>query len=414
MKKFLLSLITALTLSLFVFPVYLTFLPSSINTKMLLAGFGLMAFLYRSIREHQVKISRIVLISGLLAGLFSLWCLFAVTAAETYEMEYVYYIKSFFTWLFGAYACCVVMKACAGKNDLPTLTKYIAIVCVGQCVMALLLDNVPFVSNTVDRFFYFGQDFCRRGGRLYGFGPILDVAGVRFSAMLLLIAHQVCTNKEVGERALSITTYLLAFFITIAIGSTISRTTVVGGGLGLAYMAVANMSLKKGGFISSRQVRVFIVSVLTLTFVLVLSVYLYQTSQMFYENFRFGFEGFFNWVETGEFTTGSTNHLQTMWVWPETRRAWIIGEGIVGVYKTNSDIGYVNFIFYCGLIGMVIYSLYFIYNHLCLNEKYNNFRLLSLLLVATTFIVWTKVQTDIFFIDALLFCAAGDVKYYER
>lgn len=414
MKKFLLSLITALTLSLFVFPVYLTFLPSSINTKMLLAGFGLMAFLYRSIREHQVKISRIVLISGLLAGLFSLWCLFAVTAAETYEMEYVYYIKSFFTWLFGAYACCVVMKACAGKNDLPTLTKYIAIVCVGQCVMALLLDNVPFVSNTVDRFFYFGQDFCRRGGRLYGFGPILDVAGVRFSAMLLLIAHQVCTNKEVGERALSITTYLLAFFITIAIGSTISRTTVVGGGLGLAYMAVANISMKRGGFVSSRQVRVFIVSVLTLTFVLVLSVYLYQTSQMFYENFRFGFEGFFNWVETGEFTTGSTNHLQTMWVWPQTRRAWIIGEGIVGVYKTNSDIGYVNFIFYCGLIGMVIYSLYFIYNHLCLNEKYNNFRLLSLLLVATTFIVWTKVQTDIFFIDALLFCAAGDVKYFER
>ena len=414
MKKFFFSLITALTLSLFVFPVYLTFLPSSINTKMLIAGFGLMAFLYRSIREHQVKISRIVLISGLLAGLFSLWCLFAVTAAETYDMEYVYYIKSFFSWLLGAYACCVVMKACAGKNDLPTLTKYIAIVCVGQCVMALVMDNVPFVSNTVDRFFYFGQDFCRRGGRLYGFGPILDVAGVRFSAMLLLIAHQVSTNKEVGERALSITTYLLAFFITIVIGSSISRTTVVGGGLGLAYMAFANISIRRGGYVTSRQVRVFIVSVLTLAFVLVVSVYLYMNSQMFYENFRFGFEGFFNWVETGEFTTGSTNHLQTMWVWPETRRAWIIGEGIVGVYKTNSDIGYVNFIFYCGLIGMVIYSLYYIYNHLCLNEKYNNFRLLSLLLVATTFIVWTKVQTDIFFIDALLFCAAGDVKYFER
>lgn len=414
MKKFFLSLITAVTLSMFVFPVYLTFLPSSINTKMLLAGFGLLAFVYRSIREHQVAISRIVLVSGLLAGLFSLWCLFAVTAADTYDMEYVYYIKSFFTWLLGAYACCVVMKVCAGKNDLPTLTKYIAIVCVGQCVMALLMDNVPFVSNTVDRFFYFGQDFCRRGGRLYGFGSILDVAGVRFSAMLLLIAHQVCTNPKVGERALSITTYLLAFFITIAIGSTISRTTVVGGGLGLAYMAVANMSLKKGGFISSRQVRVFIVSVITLAFVLVLSVYLYQTSQMFYENFRFGFEGFFNWVETGEFTTGSTTHLQTMWVWPQTRRAWIIGEGIVGVYKTNSDIGYVNFIFYCGLIGMVIYSLYYIYNHLCLNEKYDNFRLLSLLLVATTFIIWAKVQTDIFFIDALLFCAAGDVKYLKR
>jgi hypothetical protein len=148
--------------------------------------------------------------------------------------------------------------------------------------------------------------------------------------------------------------------------------------------------------------------------VLVLAVYLYQNSQVFYENFRFGFEGFFNWVETGEFTTGSTEHLETMWVWPQTRRAWIIGEGIVGVFKTNSDIGYVNFIFYCGLIGMVIYSLYYIYNHLCLNSKFNNFQLLSVLFVATTFIIWAKVQTDIFFIDALLFCVAGDVKYYKR
>ena len=155
MKKFLLSLITAVTLSMYVFPVYFTFLPSTINTKMVIAGFGLLAYFYRSIREREVQISRIVLVSGLLAGLFSLWCLFAVTAAETYDMEYVYYIKSFFTWVLGAYACCVVMKVCAGKNDLPTLTKYIAIVCVGQCVMALLLDNVPFVSNTVDRFFYF-------------------------------------------------------------------------------------------------------------------------------------------------------------------------------------------------------------------------------------------------------------------
>lgn len=232
--------------------------------------------------------------------------------------------------------------------------------------------------------------------------------------MLLLIAHQVCSNKKVGESARSITTYLLAFFITIAIGSMISRTTIVGGVLGLVYMALVNMAFKKGGFVSSRQVRVFIVTVLTLAFVLVLAVYLYQTSQMFYENFRFGFEGFFNWVETGDFTTGSTNHLETMWVWPETRRAWIIGEGIVGVYKTNSDIGYVNFIFYCGLIGMVIYSLYYIYNHLCLNEKYDKFVLLSLLMVALTFIIWFKVQTDIFFIDALLFCAAGDVKYYKR
>ena len=63
---------------------------------------------------------------------------------------------------------------------------------------------------------------------------------------------------------------------------------------------------------------------------------------------------------------------------------------------------------------MSLYSVYFIYNHLCLNEKFDRFALLSLLLVATTFIIWVKVQTDIFFIDALLFCVAGDIKFYKR
>lgn len=414
MKKLILSAITALTLNFFIFPTGFTFLPGALNSKMIVAGFGLAVFVFKCIREHRIEIPRLVLISGMLAFLFSLWCLFSVTAAETYDMEYVMYPKSFFTWLLGAYACCVVMKACTGKDDLPTLSKYAAIVCVFQCAMCLLIDNVPFVSNLVDRFFDFSQDYMKRGGRLYGLACALDSAGVRFSAMLLLMAHQLSTNREVGNRAVSITTYLLAFFITIAIGATISRTTVIGGALGLAYMAFANASVQQGGFVSSRQVRIFIVSVLTLSFVVVVAVYLYQSSQVFYENFRFGFEGFFNWVETGEFSTGSTDHLETMWVWPDNPRSWIIGEGIVGVFKTNSDIGYVNFIYYCGIIGLTIYSLYYIYNHLCLNGKYDHFQLMSLMMVALTFIIWTKVQTDIFFLDALLFCARGDVKYYSR
>ena len=414
MKKFIMSFITVATLNFFIFPTGFTFLPSALNSKMIVAGLGLAAFMYNTIREHQLQVSRIVLVSGMLASLFSLWCLTAVTLTETYDMEYVWYIKSFFTWLLGAYACCVVMKVCTGKDDLATLSKYIAIVCVFQCVMCLLIDNVPFVSSLVDRFFDFGQDFMKRGGRLYGLACALDSAGVRFSAMLLIIAHQISTNHDVGASPRSITTYLLAFFITIGIGSSISRTTVVGGAMGLAYMAVANLGISKGGYVSSRQVRIFIVSVLTLSAVLVLAVYLYQSSQTFHENFRFGFEGFFNWAETGEFRTGSTDHLETMWHWPETQRGWLIGEGIVGVYKTGSDIGYVNFVFYCGLVGLVLYSAYYVYNHLSLNGKYDRFGLMSLLMVALTFIIWTKVQTDIFFLDALLFCARGDVKFYKR
>jgi uncharacterized membrane protein len=78
------------------------------------------------------------------------------------------------------------------------------------------------------------------------------------------------------------------------------------------------------------------------------------------------------------------------------------------VFENDTDIGYCNFTFYCGLIGVVIFSLFFIYCHLSLNRKFKQFWITSLLLTALTFIFWCKVTTDIFFIDALLFCIPGD------
>ena len=414
MKKFLTGLLVAVVLDFFVFPTGFTFLPASMNSKMLLAGWGLLTYIYRSIRSHRMEISRIVFFSGLLAALFSLWNLIAVTLAETYLMTYVTYIKSFFTWLLGAYGAVAVMKWATGKDDLPTLTRYLAIVCVAQCILALVIDNVAPVRGFVDSVFRFGQSFYQRGNRLYGIACALDVAGVRFCPVLLLTAHQIATNRKVGDKSISITTYLVAFFIISVAGSMIARTTVVGAGLGLAYMAVANMAVGRGGYISSRQVRIFIVSFLVLVVLVALAAYLYENSRLFYVNLRFGFESFFNWVETGEFRSNSTDSLERMWRWPTNTRDWILGTGIVGVLKLGTDIGYCNFVLYSGLIGMSLYSIYFIYNHLCLNEKFDRFALVSLLLVATTFIIWVKVQTDIFFIDALLFCVAGDIKFYKR
>ena len=52
--------------------------------------------------------------------------------------------------------------------------------------------------------------------------------------------------------------------------------------------------------------------------------------------------------------------------------------------------------------------MFFIYVHLVQNRKFHHFWLVSLMLVAITFIVWCKVTTDIFYLDALLFCIAAD------
>ena len=142
--------------------------------------------------------------------------------------------------------------------------------------------------------------------------------------------------------------------------------------------------------------------------IIVATIFFYQTNNTFQGYLRFGFEAFFNWVETGEFTTSSTEILETMWVWPTDTRSWIVGKGEFGVLYTNSDIGYCNFVNLCGIVGMVIFSVFFLYCHIVQNRKFRMFGLTSILLIALTFIIWLKVSTDIFFIDALLFCIVGD------
>ena len=391
----------------FYFDVVLKAIPIA-NSKMILAVIGLCTFVFKGIQNRTTLFSRRIFISAILAVIFSLWCYFAIVANGSYNREFVHYYASFATWVGGAFGVYVILKTKHERVDLSVLTRYLALVCTAQCALALIIDNVPFVRNFVDATFVMATDFLERGNRLYGIGCALDPAGVRFSGVQVLIAHQLAQVDAVRRDSKKSTQLIIAFLAITIVGSMISRTTIVGTMLGLVYILLSNFRIQKGGFVSTVQTKSIFLLFFLIAIAATISVILYNSNQVFQDDLRFGFEGFFNWIETGSFRTGSTDHLRTMWVWPTTRRGWIIGEGRVGVFETNSDIGYCNYILYCGLIGMAIYSFYYIYNHLSLIKKFDNFIITAFLLVAVTFIVWAKVTTDIFLVDALLFCIDGD------
>lgn len=406
-RKILIGLILVVVTSLYLFPIEFTFLPKAINSKILVAAFGSMAFVFDSIKKKAMELSQSLLVSMLLAIIFSLWCFFCVIAANTYEMDYATYIVSFLTWMAGAYGVYAAMKIVYGEVDLWLLTRYLALVGVFQCVSAVMIDNNQSFCDLVDRFVV-GGSYYREHGRIYGIGAALDPAGIRFSTILVLLAHQFSFDQEVRSKGLYQTTDMIAFAVILIIGSTISRTTIVGGAMGIVYMVISLVRLRQGGFITTRMIQVFFIFIVVLVGIILSAVYFYRTSATFESYLRFGFEAFFNWAETGEFRTSSTDQLGKMWVWPDDTRTWIIGRGTYGVFENNTDIGYCNFTFYCGLIGLAIFSLFFIYVHLVQNRKFHHFWLVSLMLVAITFIVWCKVTTDIFYLDALLFCIAAD------
>ena len=408
MKKILIGTFLSVIVSFYVFSTAFTFLPHNINTKMMLAAFGLAAFLLKGIRDHALFFSWRTLVAALMAVAFSLWCLFVITFNRTTQTVYAEYWISFATWIGGAYGVYIIIRSVYKRVDLPLLTKYLAIVCIAQCAIALMIDNIPIIKTLVQAIFYAEYDFFERIGRLYGIGCSLDPAGVRFGCVLLLIAHQIASNPEITGSKKKMTLYITAFILITVIGSMIARTTSVGAAIALAYILYRHVHIQRGGFVSGRQLRMFAILSLVLAAIIGIAIYLYNTNDAVHGYLRFAFEGFFNWVETGEFRTDSTDILETMWIWPTTFRDWMIGTGKIGVFIWNTDIGYCNFVLYCGLIGLTLYASYYIFCALSLNKKFKDFYLLSLLLLAFQAAVWAKVMTDIFFILALLMVIDGD------
>jgi hypothetical protein len=407
MGKIIKGIILTILVSFFVFPADFTFLPPILNSKNILAALGAVFFFFDSLMSGAFRLSKRTLIAGFLAVVFSLWCLYSVTTNGTNDMTYASYWSSFVLWMSAAYAIYFILRQSFGFVDLAQVTKFLAIVGVAQCCIALLIDNVGPVKQFVDSLFR-GGDFFTRINRLYGIGCALDPAGCRFSVIEAMIAHLIATDDSLRNKKSQLSLYLVGFIIITVVGSMISRTTIVGSAIGLAYIIWSVIKMRQGGYISKNQVRLFLVFGFLLVVFVILSVGLYRTSNFFRENLRFGFEAFFNWAETGEFRTTSTDILSNMWIWPQDTRTWIIGSGKIGVFNWGTDIGYCNFVLYSGIIGLVLFSAFFIYSHLSILDKFQRSSLLSLIFIALTFIIWTKIMTDIFFIDALLFCIDGD------
>lgn len=409
--KFIVMFVLAWMVSMYYFPFSFTFFPESLNTKMVLAVLGIVFFALRAVRDKEFSMSRRTITSAVFAVAFSLWCLYCITANNTGDDSYSTYYMSFAVWLGGAFAVCSMIKGYHGKVDLQLLTNYLAVVCVGQCALALMIEHIPSFQRLVDAYVNQDHEFFQEVNRLYGIGAALDPAGIRFAAGLILIAHQIATNAQVGESRKLLTIYIIAFIAITIVGNMIARTTSVGTLLGVGYM-LWKVGISQRGRFTKRQARFYSVLLTLIAITAVLGTYYYRTNPMFRDDMRFAFEGFFNWVETGEFRTDSTDKLNSvMWIWPNDTRGWLIGTGWFGFFVYSTDIGYCRFVLYCGVIGLAIFSAFFIYNDLSLISKFKNSKLLMLLLMALTFIVWVKVATDIFLINALLFCIDGDYDY---
>lgn len=414
MLKFIGILIVGILTSFYYFPIEFTFLPG-VNTKMAMAGFGLIVLFFQLARQRRPHIDSGVFKLSLIALAVSFFGFASVAYNETYDYTYATYIVSMWVWLSGAYVVVTLMRALHGYMSIELVCNYLIGVCTLQCISALMIDSIPafkaFIDTYVSGFGFVDTSQMIEGGRLYGIGAGLDVAGLRFSAVLCAIAY-ITSGIAVTIRKKYIWIYLVCFVIISLVGNMMARTTIVGVVLAIVYWGIGGLWDSSRSMANTTYLWKWVLGVCCVSLMIIIP--LYNIDSDFRSNVRFAFEGFFSLAETGQWEVHSNNLLKEMYVFPDNLKTWIIGDGYIenpksdpyyigemtGGYYMGTDVGYLRFIFYFGVLGLITFVYYFVALTKWCMSKFTNQQLLFLFFLLVNMIGWFKVSTDVFLVFA--------------
>lgn len=420
MQKIIKCFLAGILVSCYIFPFEFTFMPG-INTKMALAGVSLFMLAVQLASGRSAKLDKSFFVLSVIALLVSLICYAAVTLNGTNDYTYATYVVSMWVWLGGAYTVTSILRKFHGYLSVKLVCNYFVSVCVAQCMIALAINSIPSFKNLVDTiiigFDFVGMDILSNAERLYGIGAALDVAGTRFSSALVMIAALTMSLDKDREGFL-LPIYLLSFIAIAVWGNMIARTTTVGLILALAYLFVIPNSDSQVG---KKKLLMWMGALLLI--LVPYMMYKYQTSLDFKAQLTFAFEGFFSLAESGKWDVSSNNNLVDMIVFPETLKTWIIGDGYIENprvtdpyyvgpqypgYYMGTDIGYLRFIFYFGLLGLLVFMFFFYKTaHICAN-RFSTYRMMFWFILLANYIIWLKVATDLFVVFAIFLCISEE------
>lgn len=384
-----------------------------------MAALGGFLLLVKLARSGSAQIDKGIFSVSLWAMFVSLASLISMVLNNTPDDSYLGYVVSMWVWLAAAYFVVSAIKFTHGSVTIERVCVYLITVGVLQCFLAIAVDTIPAVKTFIDSILA-GEGFMGKNkNRLYGLGCALDVAGTRFSALLVMIAFLLPKAAQKEKSGLYMTLLLVAFCVLVGIGSIIGRTTVVGAVLALLYMFYTFIFKNNIPDDIRKKLMQWVVGGMFVG--IVVAVGLYHFSPQWQKYFQFGFEGFFSLAETGRWEVHSNSQLADQFILPDNAWTWIIGDGYIasttidpyyigkawtGFYK-GTDVGYSRFLFYFGLIGLVIFSLFFVkVCQVCAN-RIKEYKYMFVIFLLINFIVWFKVSTDIFVVFAPFLCLSA-------
>lgn len=410
--------------SMFFFPFSTVYFPA-LNTKMIIAAAGLTVLCFDLSQNGYARVNRdFITISGI-ALFISIISFTSIVVNSTYDTSYLTYLFSMWTWLGAAYFVVFWIRQVHGECSTLLIALYLAGASVLQCLLAIIIVWSPSFHNFVDKMLATEGFMGRAPGRLYGIGCALDVAGAKFAAVIVIMTFMIPEFCRRFQKIRSLLLYAVCGCVVFAIGCIIGRTTLLGVALSLPvllYYLLSGFANPQGGKDNVARF-MFILFCCIIVFSLLMYV-MYQTNEIWRRQLRFGFEGFFNLIETGEWKIKSNSQLMGQFIFPDNISSWIIGDGyFVGIqsnpyyvgpdlpsdFYKGTDVGYSRLIFYFGLSGMIAFVIFMAACTLLSVRYMPQYRWMFFTLLSLAFLYWAKVASDMFPVFAP-FLAAGMTK----
>jgi len=374
-KDTLIALVMVSVIFLFIYNARLVFIPYIGTAKIIdfLGLFVLLGFMVSG-RIQIINKRQITIVSFL----FVLLILLSVASAKVHGTQDYFNVKGYFTllvdFLLGTLFVIYCMKK-FHKLNLEHFMTYYVYAAFFQALLIVAMLVVPEIKHfvfSISALEYLDKVNERTGGvRALGLAAsvtydlgILQSLGVVFISFLI-------REKCSAPRLMLYVVITLFLLISILVSG---RSGLVG--VGLAFIVVGiNVFRTKLARWNSIKYTISTVGVMFGVVVIALSLLPQNYIILLERVMHFGLEIFFNYFESGELATSSTDHLFTMYI-EIPQNAWLFGHGywtdpVWGTYYMSTDVGYIRDLFFFGVIGASTLYLLYLYMFINIRNKLN-------------------------------------------
>ncbi len=394
----------------YLFPTLFVFIPGGISSRLLIGSIGLIiaSITYftklKDLNTFILKKEQIITFSFLIA-LASISIISLIINA-TRDLEYIKYMLSILFIYFSYIPIKIFINKYFGTIDIFFISNLIINAALIQIIVALSMYLFPVFGDFIKSIQIIEDAELGRLSqvmqfRLVGLGTKFFGAGIINAFTLILIAF------NIRDRKLSLTQlirYTILFIIIFTIGMMMSRTTLIGAILGFIYILLPSITKKGISFSNSWQF-ILLLIIIPLVFISFFMIAIPEFTKQFQSLFKFGFELFINFNDTGKATSESTEDLKTMYTMPNNLKTYIIGDGKFtgdggkGVsYYMGTDVGYLRLIYYFGIIGLLVY---FLFQYFIIKTSFKNHSLFVFFIFVLLVILNLKGVADLFYLSIL-------------